>query len=289
MPLASNARSVVRSVRGRIAPPDHTGADRGTQLVLAREWARLAQAGEFLPLRDVEFRNHSQNGEDGILLYLFTLAGHGSRRAIEMCAGDGIENNSTNLVLHHDWDALMLDGDDALLERGRAFYAKHPDTYRVGPALVTEWITAENINDILSRHGYQSDIDLLSLDMDGIDYWILREITLRPRVVVLEFNNRVPADIAVTVPNDPSFVAAGGAWAGDGFFGASLAAFEKLMSGRGYRLVGANRPNTNAFFLREDVLPEMQAVSVADCQSSRWAKHQSAHWDSVADRPWVSV
>ena len=120
------ARSVFRRAQAaarRVLPEegnvDHCGADRGTQLALTLAWSQYPN----LAFRDVEFRNNSQNGEDGILLYLFSLAGHGSRRAVEMCAGDGIESNSANLVLHHDWDALMLDGNDELLAKGTAFYA----------------------------------------------------------------------------------------------------------------------------------------------------------------------
>jgi hypothetical protein len=283
--MAKRARAAARTVLSNARGADNGGADRGTQLGLSLAWAQHPN----LVFRDVEFRNNSQNGEDGILLYLFSLAGHGSRRAVEMCAGDGIENNSANLVLHHDWDVLMLDGDADLLARGTAFYGRHQETYRLGPKLAAEWITAENVNEILVRHGYDDDIDLLSLDMDGVDYWILKAIDLTPRVIVAEYNNRIPADRAVTVPYQSSFEAAGGAFAGDGFFGASLGAFDKLLRGRGYRLVGANRQNTNAFFLREDVLPDRVACSVESCLVSRWAAHQRARWPQVADREWVEV
>lgn len=262
------------------------GADRGTQFSLALAWRQLP---DLLPLRDVEFRNTSQNGEDGILLYLFALAGHGGRRAVEMCAGDAIENNSSNLVLHHDWAALLIDGNDELLDRGRRFYAANQETYRIGPTIACEWITAANVNEILARHGYDQEIDLLTIDMDGVDYWILKAIELRPRVIVVEYNNRIPAGEVVTVPYGDEFTAEGGAFAGDGFFGASLDAFVALLGPRGYRLVGANRPDTNAFFLREDVLPAMPAVDTASCLVSRWARHQQRAWPALADRDWVRV
>ena len=150
--------------------------------------------------RDVEFRNFSQNGEDGILLYLFSLIGHGNRRAVELCAGDGIECNSANLIVHHDWDALLLDGNPELIAKGREFYSQHQETSRLGPTLAAEWITVENVNQILTKHGYDDAIDFLSLDMDGVDYWILEAIDLRPRVIVVEYNNRIPATECVTVP-----------------------------------------------------------------------------------------
>lgn len=108
-------------------------------------------------------------------------------------------------------------------------------------------------------------------------------------MVVVEYNNRIPADRSLTVPDAAGFVAEGGAFSGDGFFGASLAAFTKLLAPRGYRLVGANRPNTNAFLLRDDVAPEIGAVTVESCLTSRWAIHQRGQWPGLAGRPWVEV
>jgi hypothetical protein len=283
MNLTKTAARKVRDVARRALPvTDHCGADRGAQLALALAWAQQPSRD----FRDVEFRNFSQNGEDGILLYLLSLAGHGNRRAVELCAGDGVECNTANLVIHHDWDALLLDGNPTLIARGSDFYAQHQETYRLGPTLAAEWITVENVNDILAKHGYDQDIDLMSLDMDGVDYWILEAIQLQPRMIVVEYNNRIPADRSVTVPYKSDF-ATDDPFAGDGFFGASLAAFDKLL--HGYRLVGANRHNTNAFFLHNDVFPDRTAVPVASCLTSRWAQHQQRQWPGLADRAWIEV
>jgi hypothetical protein len=205
MKITQTAARKVRKALASDSNADNCGADRGTQLGLSLAWRQRPD----LEFRDVEFRNHSQNGEDGILLYLFSLAGHGSRRAVELCAGDGIENNTANLAIHHDWDALMLDGDADLIARGKQFYAGHQETSRMGPTLSAEWITTANVNEILARHGFENDIDLLSLDMDGVDYWILQAIDLEPRVIVVEYNNRIPADLSITVPYEAGFAAAG--------------------------------------------------------------------------------
>lgn len=289
MPLTQRVRSTARraAIRTKLARTDDGGATRGTQHLLGLRWKALAERGVFLPLQDVEFRNYSQNGEDGILLYLFTIAGHGTRRAVEVCAGNAIEANATNLVLHHDWDALMLDGDESLIKEGELFFGAHPETHRIGPTLAAEWITRDNIGQILARHGYEDDIDLLSLDMDGMDYWILETLTIRPRIIVLEYNNRIPADRAVTVPYDERF--ATDAWAGDGYFGAGLAAFDRLLRSREYELVGSNRHNTNAFFVRSDVATELPRVSVDSCLTSRWARHQQQAWPGLQSRPWVET
>jgi hypothetical protein len=144
------------------------GVDHGTQLTLVLAYQEQARARRVLPeFADVEFRNNSQNGEDGILLFIFALAGMGDRRAVEMCASDGIECNTANLVLHHGWEALMLDGSKDLIERGKRFYRSHPETSRLGPTLEAVWIDRENAEAALRRHSFVDDLDLLSLDMDG--------------------------------------------------------------------------------------------------------------------------
>jgi len=259
---------------------------KGAQLLLCLMWSQRPD----LPLQDVEFRNASQSGEDGILLYIFSLAGHGSRRAVALCAGDGIQNNTANLVINHGWDALMVDGDPDLTASGIDFYAKHPETRRSTPTLVNEWVTAANVNQLLAKYGYDRDIDLLSLDVDGVDYWILKAFKLRPRVIVLEYQNRILADRKISVPYSVEFAAAGDLADGEGFFGASLAAFEELLRGRGYRLIGANRYNTNAFFLREDVLPSRAACSIESCLASTYAVRQRTKWwPRLEGREWVEV
>lgn len=290
MTKTARMRSAIQTVARKIeqvavVPGGSGGADRGAQLQLLLAYRQMS--GDLPAFADVEFRNLSQNGEDGILLYLFALDGMGTRRAVEICAGDGVECNAANLVVHHGWDALLVDGDPDLIARGQTFYAGHPETFRIGPTLVSAWVTRDGVNDLIAQHGYDHDIDLLSLDMDGVDYWVLDAISLRPRVIVLEYNNCIPAAEAVTVPYGEDFATI--AWAGDGFFGASLAAFDKLLTGRGYRLIGANRHNTNAFFALDGALSQLPAVSVTSCLSSRWSRAQQVAWQELSRRPWVAI
>ncbi len=99
--------------------------DKGTQILLQLKYRELLQRELPLPtFEDVEFRAFSQNGEDGILLYIFTLIGMMNRRAVEICAGDGIECNTANLIINHGWTALLFDGNSQLIERGKAFYTR---------------------------------------------------------------------------------------------------------------------------------------------------------------------
>jgi hypothetical protein len=157
---------------------DHlAAADKGTQILLALQYRQLLQGENTLPgFGDVEFRCYSQNGEDGILHYIFSLIGTTNKKSVEVCAGDGIECNSANLIINHGWVGLLFDGSENNVTIARQFYSKCQETYFYPPTLVHAWITAENINELISSHGFCGEIDLLSLDMDGVDYWIWKAI-----------------------------------------------------------------------------------------------------------------
>ncbi len=245
--------------------PDGT-ASRVAQLTLANQYRELVEQGRPLPgFSDVEFRAFSQNGEDGLLLYVFSLIGMGGRRCVEICGADGLECNTANLIINHGWHGLLFDGNDQLIERGRKFYAEQGDTRFFPPTFVHAWITRDNINNFIQNAGFTGEIDLLSLDIDGNDYWIWNAINVvRPRVVIAEFQCIWGADEAVTVPYaddfQPKFI--------DGFglyCGASLPAFVKLAKSKGYRLVGVQNLGFNAIFVAdgvgEKVLPEVDAAS----------------------------
>lgn len=250
------------------------------QTLLAMQYRQAANSpNRPETLADVEFSVHSQNGENGILLYIFSVIGFDSRKAVEVCAGNGMECNAANLALYHGFDALLVDGDEKNVRRGREFFKsnRHVTRYRrLPPKMIQAWVTVENINSLIAENGFSGEIDLFSLDMDGVDYHIWERLDqVQPRVVVLEYNNRWPADRSVTVPYREDFLGDEVSVDGVGYFGASLQAFVKLGKKKGYRLVGANSPNTNAFFLRNDIqhdaLPE---VSVESCLNSDYAKRQ---------------
>lgn len=269
--------------------------ESAAQLNLKFTYQALAQSKAPLPrLSDVGFKVFSQTDEDGILLYLFSLLKEKNRRCVEICAGNGIECNTANLLIHHGWDGLLLDGNAGRVEEGRAFYRAHPNTYVCPPVFACEWITRDNVNDILSRHGFTGDIDLLSLDMDGMDYWIWKSLeTIRPRVVVLEYQDILGPERSVSVPYTDRFNAfehptTEGA---PNYCGASLMAFTKLAAAKGYRLAGCNNLGFNAFFIRngegEDFFP---AIPVSDCfQHRKVQQGMTDRFPSVERLPWVEV
>lgn len=260
--------------------------DQQTQILLALKYKELQHRGVSLPsFSEVEFRSFSQNGEDGILHYIFSLIGTTDKRAVEICAGDGIECNTANLIINHGWYGLLVDGNCSQVEKGREFYANYQDTFIWPPAFVEAWVTTENVNALLTEQGFSGEIDLLSLDMDGVDYWIWKGITgICPRVVVVEYQDGWGPEKSVTVEYQANFQSAI-----IGSAGASLAAFVKLGKEKGYRLVGCQRYGFNAFFIRNDIAQEIfPEVTSATCFNHPRALRQ-IEWDKLNAHKWVEV
>ncbi len=105
-----------------------------------------------------------------------------------------------------------------------------------------------NINTLLLQNDFSGPIDLLTIDLDGVDFWIWECLNIvNPRVVIVEFNNRIPADLALTVPNVTGWFSNSAGMDTLGYFGASLKEFSLVAIKKGYRLIGVNEPSTNAF------------------------------------------
>ena len=287
-------RTVPGAVRKQI--DKITGVDMGMQLLLKLQYQELLRNNSKLPsFEDVQFRSFSQSGEDGILHFVFSIIGTTNRRVLEICAGDGIECNAANLIVNHGWQGLLFDGDENNIKKGQSFYARCPDTSAWPAILRQAWITAENINDLICQNKFDGELDLFSLDLDGNDYWIWDAINcISPRVVILEYDNSWDATSAVTQCYDPTFT-----WdkkdKKQTNHGASLAAFVKLGNAKGYRLVGCNRLNYNAIFIRNDIgLSSFPTVSVEQCLTHPMAqyrnelRHQNNFPNLKIDR-WISV
>jgi hypothetical protein len=198
------------------------------------------------------FRIFSQFEEDGIALALLSSLGNGPRVFVDIGAGDGVfASNCANLAINLGFHGLFIEADRSLVERGRAFYARHPDTSLYPPAFAQASVTPATVNDIVRSAGFTGEIDFLSIDIDGNDYWVWEALTVvEPRVVVIEAHPELGrrslvapyTDEPLHVPGRPSH-----------FLGASPAAMTALAARRGYRLVAANRFGFNLFYVREQL------------------------------------
>lgn len=295
MELLRRPKNLVKAIRSWWLQPLEslqTGTLQATQVALASQYREMWASGRPLPaLTDVGFKVYSDGDEDGILLYLFALVGSGGRRLIDIGAASYSSSNTANLLLHHRWTGLLIEGNPDAVASARAFY----DAASFGGVqVVNSFVTSENVNDILREHGVTGEVDLLSIDIDGMDYWVWRSTSvISPRVVVIEFQDILGRERAVTVPYSPSFRLRNypvNAHSND-YVGASLSAMIKLGREKGYRLVGTNRLGYNAIFVRNDLGTDIfDEVDASDCLNHPWNEYgMRERYPRVAHMPWVEV
>lgn len=279
-----------------------SAVDTGTQLILRMMYRDAVARGDTPSFADVGFSNFSQTEEDGILWFLLSVTGADTRKMIELGAGDGAECNSANLVLNHHYSALLVDGNAKNVESGLRFLSTRSIARLVPPAFVQSWITRENVNDLVTDNGFAGPVDVLSIDLDGIDYWVWDALTVvDPAIVVMEFNPSLTDGPALTVPYAPDFTAT---WielhdippfpGSDrpplaAYHGASLRAMASLGRRKGYRLVGTNALGFNAFFVRNDLVPAaLPEVDVSDCFKGQSRVFELGR-EAIMQYPWVEV
>jgi hypothetical protein len=200
-------------------------------------------------LNRYEFKVYSQNGEDGILQEIFERIGTTNKVFVEFGVGNGLENN-TAFLLMKGWSGSWIEGSaDFVTEIQREFKPLlEQKTLHVQQA----FITAENIESLFRNAHIPAEFDLLSIDIDGNDYWVWKAIThYTPRVVVVEYNATFPPPVEWIKPYNAAWM-----WDGSTNFSASLQAYERLAAEKGYVLVGCNFTGSNAFFVRRDLAGE---------------------------------
>jgi hypothetical protein len=257
---ARGLRASLDDCAGRLDHLDGRVEEAARRLAEAarRDWEaaqRAARAAEqrqrWLEARDLrafERRVCSQNGEDGIIEEIFRRIGTGTRYFVEFGVESGAECNCARLALEAGWRGLFLEADAGHFERLAARYRGHE-----GVRCARSVVTSANIERLLEENGVPPDLDLLSIDIDGNDYWVWKAIhNWRPRVVVVEYNGAYPPPRYWVMKEDPDY-----RWNGTTYYGASLASLTALARDKGYALVGTNSAGVNAFFvLAELATPE---------------------------------
>ena len=200
------------------------------------------------PKRLLKFgwKAYSQGDEDGILCEIFRRIGEGERTFVEVGTEAGNETNTSALLLS-GWRGAWIEADLPEIEVVRTSLRHYCESGAL--RAIDAFVTRDNIDNLLREHMPAGELSLLSIDVDGNDYWVWEAIEcVRPRVLVIEYNSTWHPPLSFVVPYDPEF-----RWDGTNFVGASLAALERLGKRKGYSLVGCSFTGVNAFFVRDDL------------------------------------
>ncbi len=204
-------------------------------------------------LNRYEFQAYSQNGEDGIIQEIFKRIGATNKFFVEFGVGNGMECNSFYLLMQ-DWKGLWIEPNQRDLPHLKKQHGKALSEKRL--TLLEEFVTSKNIEQLFAAASVPTELDLLSIDTDGNDYWLWKALEkFKPRVVVMEYNALHRPPVKWVMKENPNH-----GWKADSLYGASLASYTELGRQKGYVLVGCTFTGINAFFVREDLAKDLFAA-----------------------------
>lgn len=224
-------------------------------------------------LSEVEFKVFSQNGEDGIIQWLIHNVKIQNKVFVEFGVQNYTESNTRFLLMNNNWSGLIIDGNEENM-----MYVKNCEYYwKYDLQAVSRFITRNNINNIIESAGIKGDIGILSIDIDGNDYWILDSIRcVSPNILICEYNSIFGADEAVTVPYDEFFVRTQKHYS-NLYYGVSLKALCNWAVKNGFCFVGCNTTGNNAFFVRKDCIDEQIIPTRAEYVESKFAESRNVY------------
>ena len=199
-------------------------------------------------IQDYEFKVFSQNGEDGIIQFLIQNTEIKNKIFVEFGVETYKEANTKFLLLNNGWSGLIIDGDKDAMEK----IASSDLHWKYDLKSIGNFITKDNINKIIKSAGIEGEIGLLSIDIDGNDYWVFENIDcVNPQILIMEYNSMFGDIHKISVPYDENFVRSQKHYS-NLYYGASIAALCDIANKKGYDLVGSNSFGNNLFFIRHD-------------------------------------
>ena len=215
---------------------------------------------EISSLSEIEFSVFSQFGEDGIIQYLINKIPIKKDRFIEFGVGNYRESNTRFLLINNNWSGLIIDSNKSELEE----IYKESISWKYDLQALNEYITRENINDIFEKVGFTGKIGLLSIDIDGNDYWIWDALTIiDPTIVICEYNSIFGNKHAITIPYRPDFDRKKAHFSYL-YFGASIRALCHLAEKKGYAFIGCTNAGNNAFFVKKEYSSLFETLTPTD-------------------------
>lgn len=205
----------------------------------------------------IEFSVFSQFGDDGIIQFLLNNIGIKNKIFIEFGVENYKEANTRFLLLNNNWKGLIIDGNQDYINS----ISSEDISWRYDLTALCSFITKDNINQLFQENHLVGEIGLLSIDIDGNDYWVWKNISVvKPVIVIVEYNSVFGPDHAITIPYDPKFrrKEAHNSYL---YWGCSLKALCMLAEKKGYAFIGSNSNGNNAYFVRKEQLGSLLSVS----------------------------
>lgn len=199
-------------------------------------------------LKEIEFSVFSQFGEDGIICWLTNNIPDIKKTFIEIGTEDYWESNTRFLLKSQNWSGYLIEASKTNVAKIK----KQRINWQHRLKIINAFIDKENINTILDENLTEKDIGILSIDIDGNDYWILKELNfLNPTIIICEFNTIFGDQQQISIPYEKNFDRKKSHFS-KVYFGASILAYKNLLEKKNYTLLGTTSSGVNAFFIKDE-------------------------------------
>ena len=201
-------------------------------------------------INDFEFKIFSQFGDDGLIDFIIEDLNIKNKIFVEFGVEDYEESNTRFLLEAKSWSGLIIDSSQDNINniKKKNYFWRN----KIKP--ICSFVTKNNINSIIKNNNVSGEVGLLSIDIDGNDYWIWNEINIiDPCLVVIEYNARLGSSDSITIPYQETFMRKKSGYELI-YYGASLHALYKLGLKKGYELIGTNKNGNNAYFAKKSII-----------------------------------
>ena len=205
-------------------------------------------------INNYEFRKTSQNNEDGIIKFILNKIGSKRINFFEI-GFDFFQNNSLNFLNKVNKGLFIDVSEEKVIKLKSIIKLLYP---LKNISVIKEYVDKDNLNLIIRKYfNNNEEIDFLSIDIDGNDYYLFENLKFKPKVICIEYNFRFGPDVKCSIPYDKNFT-----WeTGSPYFGASLNSLCVLAKSKGYFLIALESSCVNAFFIRSDFKDNFEIIN----------------------------
>lgn len=233
------------------------GSNEIQKLALGKLLSKKNKLKKVEKIEDIEFKIFSQFGDDGIIQFLIDklVIDYEYQNFIEFGVEDYSEANTKFLLLNNNWSGLILDSSNENIEnikKKNFFWKFELEANKC-------FITKENINSIIVNSSInKKKIGILSIDIDGNDYWVWKEINvIDPLIVIIEYNSTFGFEKKVSIPYKQHFERSK-AHHSNLYWGASIEALKFLAKQKGYIFLTTNSAGNNAYFIKKNIFDKIK-------------------------------